>query len=395
MTRYKFLMILICLISLLSLANAESIYSKNYDFYLDIPEGYHTEQLVKNGQIFLKNDVPVLIQHDILPVSLILKPCTQKKYKSAENALTENLKSLQAEYEYSDFNWNDTTCYFSQFKMSAGEGFALCVPLQDNNFLFLICFASSDSFDACFNFICSTINSLSVGFENYNKPGPFISFYHPREKEKKINFTIDNNLIDGSIDEVDEEAAQFIVDLEFYVLTLYVQHPLVFDAWSRFYRMIYRDSFGRLENCMQNANDKIYADAIFSSKNPELKYAQTILSWVQNFDYKRDNEKASDSDFTNLVSCITGKGCDCDSRSLLVSMFLRSAGLESFIIYSPDYSHAMTTVYLDAPGQSFSIQLSDGSTKDYLMGETTDKVTWGMIPQQMADRSKWHPAILP
>ena len=395
MTRHKLFMIFICLFSFHSLISAESIYSKNYDFYLDIPEGYSTSQLVKNGQIFLKDDVPVILSHQNLPVSLLLKPCTEKKYKSTENTLTESMKALKAEYEYSEFIWNDAKCYLAQFKIKEGEGFALSVPLKDKKNLLLLCWADEQSFEGCFNFICSTINSLCNGTENYNKPGPFVSFYCPRNKPKAIDFKIDNNIISGTIDEIDEEAAQFVVDLEFSVLTLYVNHNLVFDAWSRFYRMIYRDSFGRLEDCMQNANDKIYADAIFNSKNPELKYAQTILSWVQGFEYKRNNEKASDSDFTNLVSCIAGKGCDCDSRSLLVSMFLRSAGLESFIIYSPDYSHAMTTVYLDAPGQSFTIQLSDGSTKDFLMGETTDKVTWGMIPQQMADRSKWHPAILP
>ena len=31
--------------------------------------------------------------------------------------------------------------------------------------------------------------------------------------------------------------------------------------------------------------------------------------------------------------------------------------------------------------------------KDYIFGETTEKITWGMIAQNHSDRTKWIPII--
>ena len=117
-----------------------------------------------------------------------------------------------------------------------------------------------------------------------------------------------------------------------------------------------------------------------------------ILSWVQGFQYKRDNEKASNTDFTNLPAVLCGKGNDCDSRSMLVSVLLRAANLESFMLISREYSHAMVTFENPAPGQKYEVE---GTGREFLMGETTAKVTWGTISQEHADRRKWIPVILP
>ena len=45
-----------------------------------------------------------------------------------------------------------------------------------------------------------------------------------------------------------------------------------------------------------------------------------------------------------------------------------------------------------APGQKYEVE---GTGREFLMGETTAKVTWGTIAQEHADRKKWIPVILP
>ena len=52
----------------------------------------------------------------------------------------------------------------------------------------------------------------------------------------------------------------------------------------------------------------------------------------------------------------------------------------------------MAAVQIDAPGQKF---IPENTDMELLMGETTAKVTWGMIAQDMADREKWIPVYLP
>ena len=180
--------------------------------------------------------------------------------------------------------------------------------------------------------------------------------------------------------------------MEYAVLTLYGKHNMWKEAWQRYYRMIYRDSFGRLENVSADIYDALWFNIKSKNpKNPEIAYAQELLSWVQNFDYYR-GEKSSDSDFTSLPGMLAGTGNDCDSRSLLICMLLKNLGIESIMIFSPQYSHAMACTLIDAPGQTFKLP---GTNLEFIMGETTAHVTWGMISKEHSDRSKWIEVLLP
>ena len=70
---------------------------------------------------------------------------------------------------------------------------------------------------------------------------------------------------------------------------------------------------------------------------------------------------------------------------MLIAALLNYTGLDTAILISREYSHAMVVTDIPAPGQTFTME--DG--REYLMGETTAKVTWGMIAQNQADRTKW------
>ncbi len=110
------------------------------------------------------------------------------------------------------------------------------------------------------------------------------------------------------------------------------------------------------------------------------------LSWVQTFNYERAATK-NESDFTSLPASLCGKGSDCDSRSMLVSALLNYTGIDTAILISREYSHAVVVTDIPAPGQTFTME----NGREYIFGETTSKVTWGMIAQDHADRKKWIP----
>ena len=119
-------------------------------------------------------------------------------------------------------------------------------------------------------------------------------------------------------------------------------------------------------------------------QDADIKYAQALLSWVQTFGYERAKSK-NESDFTSLPAAISGKGSDCDSRSMLIAALLNYTGIDTALLISRDYSHAMVVTDIPAPGQTFTME----DSREYLMGETTAKVTWGTIAADHADRTKW------
>ena len=156
------------------------------------------------------------------------------------------------------------------------------------------------------------------------------------------------------------------------------------QAWERYYRQIYRDSYGRIDTVLSDIKNTIFPLCSEQNpKNPELCYAQTLLSWVQNFNYNR-NTKKGQSDFTSVPNVICGVGNDCDSRSLLISILLNDIGTKTIMLVSGEYAHALVATSISAPGQKFIY-----NNQEYLIGETTAKVTWGMIAATMQDKSKF------
>ena len=116
------------------------------------------------------------------------------------------------------------------------------------------------------------------------------------------------------------------------------------------------------------------------------------MAWVQSFYYSRNVENKFSSDFSPLPTILLGAGSDCDSRSMLLCLFAKKMGIESILLISREYKHAIAAVEFEAQGQKYSPPESD---REFLLGETTANVTWGVIAQDHADRSKWIPVYLP
>lgn len=367
---------------------AETVTDQDYGYSLDLPEGYEIKDYSEDGTSYF-------LQHPNIPVSLIMK--VVKDDKGTSNTVLKNqMNKLNAKTDLDNFDWNRTKCSVGKFSMVLDQsyaGWSVCAPLQVKGYyLTLICYAPKEKEPGCEQFIFSTLNSLSTDMENYNTPGIIVTYAFPKEGTKSITLDINGNKVYTFIDKSDEEASQWIVDMEYAVLTLYGKHNMWKEAWQRYYRMIYRDSFGRLENVSADIYDALWFNIKSKNpKNPEIAYAQELLSWVQNFDYYR-GEKSSDSDFTSLPRMLAGTGNDCDSRSLLICMLLKTLGIESIMIFSPQYSHAMACTLIEAPGQTFKLP---GTNLEFIMGETTAHVTWGMISKEHSDRSKWIEVLLP
>lgn len=385
MTRFckKLFYFLLIIFAITSYSFSEQITDRDFGFSLDIPEGFEIADYTEDGMSYV-------FSHPNIPVTLVMKLTEEKNAKSAAEVLNINLKKLNASGETDSFKWNGTVCGISYFSMSLDDnysGWAVSAPVKiQDYYVILLCYAP-ESKKGCEQFIISTINSLSINNEYLNTPGIITSYAFPPEGSESVLLKIGGKEIKTSLDKSDEEAAKFVIDLEYSVLNLYANHKMWKEAWQRYYRMIYRDNAGRLQQTAKNIYDSIYPELKKSKpQDADIKYAQALLSWVQTFGYERAQSKI-ESDFTSLPASIKGKGSDCDSRSMLVSVLLNYTGIDTAMLISREYSHAVVVTDIPAPGQTFTME----NGREYLFGETTACVTWGMLAQDQADRTKWIP----
>ncbi len=363
--------------------SAEKITDRDFGFSLDIPEGFEIADYTEDGMSYV-------FSHPNIPVTLVMKINAEPDIQSAAEVLKKNLSKLKSKSDTASFLWNESLCGIGTFTMTLDDnyfGWAISAPVNiEGYYLTLLCYAP-DSQKGCEQFIISTINSLCINPEYLNTPGIVTSYAFPSEGKKALSLKIGNRNIETFIDKSDEEAAKFIIDLEYSVLKLYANHKLWKEAWQRYYRIIYRDNCGRLQQAASDIYNSLYPEFKRTSpQDADIKYAQALLSWVQNFTYERANSK-DESDFSSLPAAISGKGSDCDSRSMLVSVLLNYTGIDTAILISREYAHAVVVTDIPAPGQTYTME----NGREYLFGETTAKVTWGMIAQEHADQKKWIP----
>lgn len=384
LSKFSFIFVFLLLSSIFSL-NAESISDKDFKFSLDIPEGFQIDSYTEDGMSYI-------FSHPNIPVTLVLRIYNNLDKTDSSSVLKNTLSKLSAKSDIDSFYWSEKTCAISSFSMTIDQnykGWAICAPsLIEGSYINLMCYAPSDKEAACEQFIMSTLNGLCINPDYYYVPGIITSYAFPSQGKTQNKVTINNKTIISQIDKADIEASNFVIELEYSVLKLYAKHALWKEAWQRYYKMIYRDAFGRLEDFSEKTFEALYPLAEKENpSNPDITYAQYLLSWVQTFNYQRAGD-INDSDFTSPLAAICGQGNDCDSRSMLLSILLNSIDVESILLFSIDYSHAMAATNIKAPGQTYKLEENQ---KEYIFGETTDNVTWGMIVQDQSDRSKWIP----
>jgi hypothetical protein len=234
----------------------------------------------------------------------------------------------------------------------------------------------------------SALDSVAPSEGERRFPGPVTSFGYPRGDQKKQALAGIN--AEALIREHDAEAAQALVDREYAILRLYTFSPDWQEAWIRFYRAVYRDSWDRLAdaafqlerhwNAPSPAAERPTAPAA-DPGGENRAFAGRVLAWVQSFAYERD---LMGSDFVNLVSAaFEGRG-DCDSRALLWAIVLAQADIPAAVMISREHSHAMGLGDLEGPGARF-----EAGGKKWLVAETTAPVGIGLIEQRVSGVESW------
>ena len=215
-----------------------------------------------------------------------------------------------------------------------------------------------------------------------------MEFGYPRGAQRQTALALPG--LTALIRENDADAAQALVDREYSVLRRYLFAENWSEAWARFYRIIYRDSWDRLADAVfqlernWNAAGTAKLPASAGADNPsagERALAEKALTWVQGFTYERD---LMGSDFVNLVSAVTEGRGDCDSRALLWAMILAQADIPAAIMVSRNHNHAMGLADIDGTGARF-----EAEGRRWLVAETTAPVPIGLISRELSDIESW------
>jgi hypothetical protein len=381
---------------------AAPLLSDTWGFRVDLPEGYAFAG--GDGKDRFSFHSPAGETFD-----LVVYP--GGTYASVDALARDVQKRLGARGDISGFDYRNKAAALLRMNFSAGNGrsreryrgWGLCVELEAPAEFrgesggaaagrpgggkaaparpLLLALAYGPEAGAAEDLQLSALDSIAPARTDRRAPGPVTEFTFPRGE--RIPVTLAGKVTGAFMHEHDAEAAQAMVDREFRVLRAYIASPLRNEAWIRFYRAIYRDSFDRLVEAAFALERNWAAEG----RNPDAEegrkteFAARALGWVQGFAYERD---FMGSDFVNLVSAATEGRGDCDSRALLLAILLEQANIPGAIMVSREYSHAMGLADITGPGARFT-----AGGKRWLVAETTAAVQIGLIGKGSADPAKW------
>lgn len=348
---------------------------------IDIPSGF--KLVANNGTSSYQ------LQSDCVPVTAVIKIHEKDAFKTTKDALTDILKKLGVNSDIDTVSWRggiQSLGMFSGKLMGQNvSGFAATVKVPENNKMITVAsWCPVEQKDLCNLTITSLLDSINIDVESHFTSGLFTSYAFPSSKETvEVKADIGGKKIKSKLFKNDLEAAEYVIEREYYILRLYQQRNDWQEAWMRYYRLIFRDSCSRLRQFAFDAESALASDCKDSTD-----YAQKLLEWTQGFKYEREQ---TSSDLASLPSILLGGGSDCDSRSMLLAVMLQCANQDAIMFVSAKHSHAVAGLVSDHPGFSFK---ADG--KDYLIGETTAKdVSWGKINQAQKDQKDWFTVMLP
>ena len=359
--------------------SAEQMYSPTWGYVLDIPEGFRLGY--KEGTDSYQ------FEHKLFPVTLIVRSWPQTI--PAGKKMKEVLAKLNASGETKEIVWLSRNCALSSFSMQlqnrANRGWAVIVPAdKDKGLTLVLAYTPEQQFGALQTLIVSSLNSFSPQSNNRNISGILTDYGYPKTGPRQTSVKIGKTEVPVELDKSDSEAHNALIDIEYDVLARFADTPLWKEAWQRYYRMIYRDAYKRLEKTAFSVYNVLEAELktkLKAGADFDKKLAQTLLSWVQLFPYER---RRNASDFTGLIDTLTGTGSDCDSRSLLLAVLMAHMKYKTMLFISPQYSHALFGIDIESAGAHLE---QDGT--NYLLGETTAHVGIGLVAQQMSDLTKW------
>lgn len=355
----------------------EEFFIEKQNYSVDIPEGWKTLDRSDLSELsFVSDDQKVVFQISVFDGS---------KYRSSMDMFEDLTSGFRISSDGERFKYNGDDAYLADITFSDGSntlrGWFLFINREDKDY-YLFAFSGKDFYEEKFPFILSVLDGFRIESNNSKrKPGAVSQFYYPFPGKGDVTaqMTINGDQIRFQTDIMEFDASQAVIEREAKVMKYYQDigdKPLFEKAWKRYYKVIFRDNYSRF-NSLTDALKKEFK----GKSNKEI--SEDLLGWIQTYEYA---SSGTFSDLLSPVSAVAQEKGDCDARGLSYSLMLSHFGIDSLLLVSWQYKHSISAV--DIPGEGARYPYEN---KTYLIGETTEVVDMGMIPQSMADSSKWIP----
>jgi hypothetical protein len=273
-----------------------------------------------------------------------------------------------------------------QFSAAGGvfRGWFLYV-VGDGPDIRLAAFSPAASFERQWYFLLSCLDAYVPRPTAALEPGAVSVFYRgdgPSESAIAA-FRFGDHQITWDRDLPGEEAAQALIEREALVLRAYARVPeLFYPAWKRYYRLIYRDNYTRLEPLA-----RALSSGPLPPGEPPESTAAKLLSWLQGFAY------GSSDSFSDLLApptaCATGVG-DCDALGLSYLSLLDRYGISGRLLLTQKGSHAVAAVDVEGEG----LRYTEGDAT-WLVAELTTRLPLGELPDRLQGIDDWFAVDLP
>jgi hypothetical protein len=356
---------------LCSSAYTKEIYIKDKGYYLDLPaEWQELDTRDTAAMSYVDPDHTTIFQLFCFPAPY---------FENADEMLSFIKMHLNAEGEGAPFIYTNAESFLADLSFSTKSylvrGYFVFIN-GDNYDYVLMCFTQMKEYSHMHDFLLSTLDSFSPDSKNRLLPGPISQFYYQFPginlttatipfKEKFIMFNYDKNEI---------EATDVVINREARILATYAERNI--EAWSRFYRIIYRDNYARFKEFSDNLHD--YLKKAAGGKTEMVSF---LLDWIQSFIYDR---KQGVSDITPPLEAVLKHTGDCDTRAILFLILLHHMKIDAVLLVSDRYNHSAVGIALKTSGAKLNFE-----GRQYIFAELTTKVALGMIAQSMADPSGW------
>ncbi len=352
--------------------SAEEIYMEELGFVVDLPIGWDVMDVSETRYTFNDFTGDAFLQIKVYPGDT---------YESAETMFDEVGKKLQASGEGELFDYYGRQAIFAIINFASGNfqyrGYGIFADGLDYD-LAVISFCSPEQSTKLNDYIVSALDSFSLNTGGRQLPGPVSTYYLSSytEKDRKTAATVfEGESVIWQVDMHAVETSQTLIEREARILADYrPQDEAGVEAWKRFYRMIYRDCYSKLDYPAALIEERL------SDSNDSYNTAVRLLDWLQGFNYSR----TGGSDLLSPLYAAAFEDGDCDSRALLYTILLNHYGIDSVVMVSAVHSHAMGTA--DVPGPGARMRYKD---KAYLVAETTADVALGQIASDMSDPANW------
>jgi hypothetical protein len=398
--RWAFVIILLSVAA--ATVSAQTVFrNPDYEYVVDIPAGW---QLVDGSQSqlvsFSDAEGVAVFQIMAFPTDRFVTVQELDEYVRRQFSMDGDRVS---------FRFQGQPAIFADYQFSTGSftvrGYMTFVNGDDYDFAVLT-YIPEDRYEEYHDLALSAVDSFSLDVTSRNTRGPVSQFF-AADIEAEAESGGAGGASDGSeaavltlpegtefdlppaiSDEAVQESHQVMIEREARILSQYAPTEGAFPrpdpdtpqewvtAWRRYFRMIYRDSFSRLEPVAEAIFQDLAAAGI-----PREEMPARILEWLQGAEYQRT---ASLSDLLNASACLVQFAGDCDSLGITYAIILHHLGFDAILMASVEYAHAMVGVDVAGEGARFPFQ-----GREWLVAELTDEVGIGQIEQSMSDIGGW------